>query len=703
MNKWCSWRKPMLGQLLPSPERDHSVSSWVPLTWKAFWEQLQSWVHSCMVQGMSGLAKPIFIFMMVNSPVHRQMRRSFICSNRTVACLVRTSLPRPLWRHCKITSRTTTRYVVYTSLWLTCGGLGSTILLELERSLINFGVFLMAMTHIGWAHSGQMAQSHLFVAVDLLMDMLWMALNIRVTWCGLKGMGNPILFWIPPQLTRFLSIMISFAHWVWNTSMIPLHWGLKLVSVGKLCTCLAWEQMNSCLTCISPEMGCCVLGLVPIKNIVSTMWHGQTDRTKVSADVIQLAAHEVDTAPEQAVSDGDASDSEGSESASDSDQNDPPSSLVADAEQYELMQIAYAAVGKDFTGQEDLIGSEYRKLQKLEMVPERWPLARLSFSLQTCVDHLDRVLAGCCWEVQATRTTPSESLLSLHQVAKCLTMKLAVHLAKEVAAILRAVLTHETKKLYNDSTVHLLCSNYWIQPIYQELLHSSSRYNATREGERKRPSSGLARVAAYPKPPKQRKPSASGTSFSDWIGGTCYADTLQVWFPAHWAPVVLQQLQQKEDNYRAENPSWMDQEEAPADILKQWQEARANRRMQFKVGNYRDGSWESNIRMLTGTIKVDWIQLPVEPYLAALPTLQQGVIAGVFRQKGAAQWSVFGGLVCRGVWPTNRLAWGFHVGCWQSSQSCWLWFSSPEEEVWCQNHVGGSWPTMATITESARD
>eukprot|EP00434_Breviolum_minutum_P045708 symbB.v1.2.041039.t1/scaffold7757.1/size9484/1 len=89
-----------------------------------------------------------------------------------------------------------------------------------------------------------------------------------------------------------------------------------------------------------------------------------------------------------------------------------------------------------------------------------------------------------------------------------------------------------------------------------------------------------------------------------------------------------------EDSYRAENPSWMDQEEAPADIRKQWQEARANRRMQFKVGNYRDGSWESDIRMLTGTIKADWIQLPVELYLAALPTLKQGVIAGVFKQKG---------------------------------------------------------------------
>eukprot|EP00434_Breviolum_minutum_P041218 symbB.v1.2.036662.t1/scaffold5225.1/size29642/1 len=331
-----------------------------------------------------------------------------------------------------------------------------------------------------------------------------------------------------------------------------------------------------------------------------------TDRTKVSAAVIQLASHEEDTASQQDRSEGDASDSDGSESATDSEQNDPSSSLVADAEQYELMQRAYAAVGEDFTGKDDLIGAKCSKLLKLEMVPERWPLARLSFSLQTCVDHLDRVLAGCCWEVEATRITPFESLASLHEVAKCLTMELAVYLAKEVAAILRAVLTHETKKLYNDSTVHLLCFNYWTQPIYQELLHSSSRRNATKESERKRPSSGLARVTAYAKRPKQRRPSASGTSFSDWIGGTCQADTLglvpRYGFLPTGAPVVLQQLQKKEDKYRAEQPSWMDEEVAPVDIPKQWQEARAYRRMQFKVGNC--------------------------------------VIAGVFKQEGAAPWGI---------------------------------------------------------------
>ena len=63
-----------------------------------------------------------------------------------------------------------------------------------------------------------------------------------------------------------------------------------------------------------------------------------------------------------------------------------------------------------------------------------------------------------------------------------------------------------------------------------------------------------------------------------------------------------------------------------------------SRRMQFKV-DYRDGDKESNIRMLTGTIKADWIQLLVERYLAALPTLRQGVIAGVFRNK-AAPWAI---------------------------------------------------------------
>ena len=99
-----------------------------------------------------------------------------------------------------------------------------------------------------------------------------------------------------------------------------------------------------------------------------------------------MAAHEVDTESDKAESVVATSGSEGSESASDSEQNDPPSSLASDgdAEQYERMLASYVAVGRDFHHQEDFIGSEYRKLQRLELVPERWPLARLFFSLQKC-------------------------------------------------------------------------------------------------------------------------------------------------------------------------------------------------------------------------------------------------------------------------------------------------------------------------------
>ena len=31
-----------------------------------------------------------------------------------------------------------------------------------------------------------------------------------------------------------------------------------------------------------------------------------------------------------------------------------------------------------------------------------------------------------------------------------------------------------------------------------------------------------------------------------------------------------------------------------------------------------------------------------------------------------------------------------HVGRWLLAQSCWLWLSSPEEEVWCPEHVGAT-------------
>lgn len=75
-----------------------------------------------------------------------------------------------------------------------------------------------------------------------------------------------------------------------------------------------------------------------------------------------------------------------------------PSSLIADAEQYERVQTPYTEVGCDFHEQEDLLGSDYRKLQRLEMVPQRWPLARLLSLHRSVLTILIARVAGCCWE-----------------------------------------------------------------------------------------------------------------------------------------------------------------------------------------------------------------------------------------------------------------------------------------------------------------
>ena len=41
------------------------------------------------------------------------------------------------------------------------------------------------------------------------------------------------------------------------------------------------------------------------------------------------------------------------------------------------MTAAYAQVGRDFDTRDQLLGDNYDKLQRLEMAPHRWPLARV--------------------------------------------------------------------------------------------------------------------------------------------------------------------------------------------------------------------------------------------------------------------------------------------------------------------------------------
>ena len=51
---------------------------------------------------------------------------------------------------------------------------------------------------------------------------------------------------------------------------------------------------------------------------------------------------------------------------------------------------------------------------------------------------------------------------------------------------------------------------------------------------------------------------AHHTTMTEWIGADCPVDYLNVWFPAHWAPIVLREPHGREEAYRKTHKLWFD-------------------------------------------------------------------------------------------------------------------------------------------------
>ena len=53
--------------------------------------------------------------------------------------------------------------------------------------------------------------------------------------------------------------------------------------------------------------------------------------------------------------------------------------------------------------------------------------------------------------------------------------------------------------LTDEDTLPLLTSEFWIRPVYEELLHAASRFNLSSDAELKRPTSNLVKIASHVK------------------------------------------------------------------------------------------------------------------------------------------------------------------------------------------------------------
>ena len=121
----------------------------------------------------------------------------------------------------------------------------------------------------------------------------------------------------------------------------------------------------------------------------------------------------------------------------------------------------------------------------------------------------------------------SDLLGALRQAARSLTLRLASYLAEFVAETLRAA---RTPLLMRRMLIFLVR----IAGFNPSMLHAASGHNVSVEEERKRPCSGLVKIMAKQRQTRTRAPVVNTAYVSDWIEGFCPADSLMIWFSAHW-------------------------------------------------------------------------------------------------------------------------------------------------------------------------
>ena len=137
-------------------------------------------------------------------------------------------------------------------------------------------------------------------------------------------------------------------------------------------------------------------------------------------------------------------------------------------------------------------------LQTLANVPRSWPLARLTIPLSGFSKQLERLLEGYCMEVMATNVQPELHLPSIKKFAKDLVLLFSFHLAERISSLLRQVLDHPKKVLYDPESEVLFLPQFWLLPIYRELLNTASRNRPSRDSELRRSASGLVKVLCKP-------------------------------------------------------------------------------------------------------------------------------------------------------------------------------------------------------------
>ncbi len=247
-------------------------------------------------------------------------------------------------------------------------------------------------------------------------------------------------------------------------------------------------------------------------------------------------------------------------------------------------------------------------------------------------------------EIMATNTYPDQHVPSIKLFAKDLVLLLAFHCAARISSLLCQVMDHPTEVLYDPETEVLFLPQFWLLPIYRELLNSASRIRPSRASELNRSASGLAKVLCKPcdsvaggkgtqkgKLPKQ---GSSLEKFNEWFGSMSMMNTLYVWFPASWGPSVVEAIIKRNRTWLAKTPVQRDPAMFNATEV---ENGHAAREMFYKIQKWNVNS-KSVYPILLANTRVDGLGLEDSELTQHFQVLREGILRDVFSQRASSAW-----------------------------------------------------------------
>ena len=238
--------------------------------------------------------------------------------------------------------------------------------------------------------------------------------------------------------------------------------------------------------------------------------------------------------------------------------------------------------------------------------------------------------------------------------------------------------------LYDPETEVLFLPQFWLFPIYRELLNTASRNRPSKNSEVRRAASGLVKVlctaqdcSAGKKGSRKGKPLKQGgalAKFNDWFGSMGLMNTLYVWFPASWGPSVVEAISKRNQRWLQQHPIHRD----PTMFNSlEVQNGTASRDMRYKIQKWNVNSDKVH-PILVANARVDWMYLDDSDITQQFEILREGILRDVFSQRASSAW--------QGMQP-QRLTVSLLLPCINSKADEWLDFMQ------CQRQF---WPTMTT-------